>query len=279
MEWLFFSLLTALVWGLNIAFAKRSYEKLSPIFFVTIGSVVSFLTLVPFSLLQGGKFIFWPLVPVAAVACAGYALYYYALEKGKLSLTGTVLETYPLFTIILASIFLQESISLIAKLGIFAILTGLLFISLEHPKEIKNFKAGTWLLWGLGGSAFAGLGDFIAKVMSGGYGAYSYSISFVLGWIIVAFILNLIGPRVVLPKKKTSEFWYAIASSFCLFLGVLFFHLALEKGPASIVTPISATSSIVMIFLAFTWFKEKVTKFQIAGVFITILGVILVSAV
>ncbi|MBI4036087.1 EamA family transporter [Candidatus Daviesbacteria bacterium] len=64
-----------------------------------------------------------------------------------------------------------------------------------------------------------------------------------------------------------------------MFIGVLFFHLALQKGPASIVTPISASSSLVMLFLAFVWFKEKITKFQLTGVFITILGVILVSIV
>lgn len=279
MDWLIFSLLTALVWGLNIAFAKRSYQALSPIFFVSIGSIISFITLVPFSILQGGKFIFWPLVPAAAVACAGYALYYYALEKGKLSLTGTVLETYPLYTIILASLFLQESITTAAKLGIAAILIGLILISLEHPKELKKIKIGTWLLWGIGGAAFAGLGDFIAKIMSTEYGAYSYSISFVVGWTIVALILNFIDHKVAFPKKFTSETFYSIASSFCLFIGVLFFNLALEKGPASIVTPISASSSLVMLFLAFVWFKEKVTKFQIAGVFITILGVILVSAI
>ncbi|MBI4036086.1 EamA family transporter [Candidatus Daviesbacteria bacterium] len=215
MDWLLLSFLTALVWGLNIAFAKRAYKQLSPIDYVSLRGVASVITLIPFSLLQGGKFIFWPLVPAAAIASGGYALYYYALEKGKLSLTGTVLETYPLYTVILASLFLNESITATAKFGIFAILLGLIFISLEHPKEIKNIKIGTWLLWGLGGAVFAGLGDFIAKVMSSEYGAYSYSISFVLGWTIVAVILNLLSSRkFILPRKISPETSYAIASSF-----------------------------------------------------------------
>ena len=275
--WLIFALITAFCWGLSTTFIKKSYESFSPIIAVILGGFAGIIILLPFALINGAKLVFWPLVPVATLAAASYIFYFYALERGKLALTGTVLTIYPLFTIILAALFLSEVTTTIAKIGIVTILFGLIFLSLEKFSGLKNIKLGAWLWWGLTGAALSGLGDFLAKAMVSNFDAYSYSLAFVIGWLITAFVMFMFDKRRTLPKSFNQNAIFLILAEVLLFLGYMFLYLALKDGLASIVVPISASYSVLSLFLALVWLKEKISKPQILGAVLTIIGVIIVS--
>ncbi|KKR80408.1 MAG: hypothetical protein UU73_C0003G0297 [Candidatus Daviesbacteria bacterium GW2011_GWA1_41_61] len=277
--WLIFAILTAILWGVSIALLKRSYTSLTPIMGVLIGAVCGLVTLLPFGLINQGKLVFWPVIPVATVAAATYVFYYYVLEKDKAALIATVQSTYALFTVILAITFLRESITLPAQIGIALIIAGLLFLSIGNPKKIRNIKPGAWLWWGLLAAVLAGSGDFLAKTMVSGFNSYTYMIAFVVGQVIVALVLLLFDRKHLMPLKANRDTFYLIASELTLFIGYLLFYLAFKDGLASIVTPITGAYGVVTLFLALVWLKEKVTKFQILGAIITISGVILVGSV
>jgi len=212
---------------------------------------------------------------VATLVCALFLFEFYALEKGKLSLTGTVLNLYPFFTLLFAGIFLGESISLVAKFGVGLILVGLILISLEDWSEIKAFRVSGWLYWGLAGAFASGFGDFLVKLMINKFNPYSYSLAFVVGWLFIALLL-LAFDRKHIEIRRSKDFLYLILGTVFLFVGYIFLHLALKSGKVSIVTPITASSAAISLLLAFVWLKEKVTRYQIAAVFLIVLGVVLV---
>lgn len=107
--WLFFTLLAALLWGVGQVFIKKGLSHTTPLFNNLFGAVVILAVAIPFALVNGGNLSLVPqMLPLTLVIAALLICYYYILEKGQISLTGTVLASYPLFTVILSSFFLKE---------------------------------------------------------------------------------------------------------------------------------------------------------------------------
>lgn len=244
---------------------------------ILFGALVSVIILVPFALLNGAKLVILPLLPIGTFAAAAYIFYYYALEKGKLSLTATVQSTYPLYTVILATLFLGETLSALGKTGVFAIIIGMLFLSTESPKDLIKTKLGAWLWWGFAAAVLAGIGDFFGKVMVSIYNPYSYSLAFVIGWVSVTLVLLALDRKNISFKKLDKGVIYSLLGNIIIFIGYLFFYLAFQKGPASIVTPITGAYGLISFVLALIWLKEKISKYQILGAIISIIGVYFVS--
>lgn len=275
-NWLIFAILAAFSWGLYAVFIKKSYESAKAATGVVLGAVAALLLLLPFSIAKGAEFIFWPLIPIGALAAASYIFIYYAFEKGKISLMAPVQSTYPLFTVVLAAIFLGETTNLSAKLALVPVILGLILVSSESPRRLLKTGFGNWFWWALGAAALAGFGDFLAKLMVNKYDPYTYSLAFVFGWVIVAGIIAVFGRKnISLRINKGNK--YLLLGNLFLFAGYLFFYLAFETGLASIVTPITAAYSAVALFLSIIWLKEKITTWQLVGVVMTILGVIMIS--
>jgi len=58
-----------------------------------------------------------------------YKIYYYILKDHKSSIISALIYSSPVFTLIVAYIFLKERLSIYGYLGIFSILMGVIFIS------------------------------------------------------------------------------------------------------------------------------------------------------
>jgi bacterial/archaeal transporter family protein len=61
------------------------------------------------------------------------------------------------------------------------------------------------------------------------------------------------------------------------YLGLLFFMFALRTGKISVIAPLTAVYPVVSIALAFIFFREKLNPAQMAGVFLALCSVILIS--
>ena len=275
--WLLFAVLTAICWGLVLASVKRAYSSFSPTTFVLVGSVSAVCILLPFALLNHATLSLYPLLIIATIVSALFIFEFYALEKGKLSLTGTVLNMYPFFTLVFAALFLGESISIFAKVGVGIILFGLVLISLEKLSELKNFRIKSWLFWGLAGALATGFGDFLIKAMITDFNPYSYSLAFVIGWVIVSGVLGIFDRKNV-KVNFSKDFLYLCLGTIFLFSGYIFLHLALKDGLVSVVTPITSASAVISLLLAFVWLKERIFKHQLIGAVFVIAGVIAVSS-
>ena len=59
----------------------------------------------------------------------GYKLYYYVLKDNKTSIISALIYSSPVFTLIVAYIFLKERLSMYGYLGILSILLGVILIS------------------------------------------------------------------------------------------------------------------------------------------------------
>ena len=134
------ALCVSLLWGTVPVVHKYLLTKYQPITIMVLSNVV-YLSLLLVTLIFEQKAFTNDLkkmprtdllIIVSAAVCGlyiGYKLYYYVLKDHKSSIISALIYSSPVFTLIVAYIFLKERLSIYGYLGIFSILLGVMLIS------------------------------------------------------------------------------------------------------------------------------------------------------
>lgn len=276
--WLVFSLLAALLWGVGQIFIKKGFTHLSPLIDNVLATIIDLLLWVPLALFMGVNFQkVLNILPLAIVAGSTYFIYYYAIFKGQVSLTGTILAAYPLTTIILSSLFLREQTSVFQKMAIGLILLGSVLIAMPKNRKVK-FES--WVWWAIMGALLTGFGDFLAKMAVNLSDTYTWLFTLGLAYIPLTLInIALDKKGRIIPKLTLRQAVPAVGGIVMISTGMIFFYLAFGKGLASLVTPVSSSYVVLTAVLAFFFLKERINKIQLVGIFSTSLGIILLGIV
>jgi len=126
-----------------------------------------------------------------------------------------------------------------------------------------------------GASVAWGFSDFL-----GGMRAKRIAITGVVGMTLVGGIL-MAGLGVALgagPWPGFVPLWPAIVSGLGSLLAFGTLYKALSIGPMSVVAPISATYPIVPVLVGLVFWSERPTSLQVAGMALTITGVLLAAS-
>src|SRR5437773_1937877 len=108
--WLLFTLFSAVFWGVGQVVIKKGYQNLSPLFNNVLAAILIPVMVIPLALTHGihpEKIL--AILPLTLVVAIIFLSYYYVIKLGQVSLTGTVISTSPLITVILSLMFLGES--------------------------------------------------------------------------------------------------------------------------------------------------------------------------
>lgn len=137
MNYLIFALLAAFFFGLSPIFGKLGLEGVNPVValcirsFVISGIMLGWLLLnTDISPVTDVTAKTWVLIALEGVCAAlvGQLFYYYALKSGDPSVVVPLIATFPLFTFILATIFLSDKVTLTKVGGLVFILMGIVLI-------------------------------------------------------------------------------------------------------------------------------------------------------
>lgn len=196
--------------------------------------------------------------------------YFKALDLGTVSKVTPVDKTSIVLTLILSSLFLNEKITTIKIISIVLILLGT-FLTIK--KESKDSKENRWILYAILTAVFTSTTTVLSKI---GIENTNTTLITFLRTIVVLIILTTI----TLFKKKykyikdiKSRSWlFIILSGLSTSLSWLFYFKALALGEASIVFPIEKLSLVVSILISIIFLKEKVSKKQITGIIIIVIG-------
>ncbi len=281
MSWLSLAFSAAFVWAIGNVLTKKGFEHVSPLWSNIIFNGMGLLLWVPLGLYLSHFSIHpltWGSFAAIFLAYAAYFLYFYTLSKGELSLTGTLLSTYPVATVILSYIFLGERISSVQVGGILLVIVGSVLISLPEkglPKVVRDYS---WLRWGIISSILIGMGDFLSKYSVNEIGSYSqifYAPIISIGLSAATYIFDKKNRQA--PQIAGKLLIPSLIGLLLLSLGNIFFFVALGKGDASLVAPVSSAYPALMVLLAIIFLKEKVTKKQTVGIATTIVGIVLLG--
>lgn len=198
--------------------------------------------------------------------------YFKALQLGNVNKVTPIDKSSTILTMILAMIFLGESITILKVIAILLIGFGT-YLMIEKKEDTKQAKDGKWLLFAFGSAIFASLTAILGKVGIEGVEsnlgtAIRTIVVLVMAWIVV-FVTKKQGEI----KNMDGKSWrFLILSGLTTGLSWLCYYKALQDGEASIVVPIDKLSIIVTIAFSYFVLKEKLTKKSLLGLVLIITG-------
>jgi uncharacterized membrane protein len=281
MIWFVLSLSAALFWAGGAILVKKGFENIPPLWNNIINNFLALFIFIPVVLFLSSFQLNIPTVQIYGVivaACFLYQFFYYSISRGQISLTGTIVAGYPLVTIILSHIFLHERLFLSQYCGVVLILTGGIGIAIPDKKRPIQKSNLSWVLWGLVGAFTLGSGDFLTKLSINNIGAYSYI--FFESLIINAFsCINYLvdKPHRTVPKIFSKKIKPTLLGIIMHLVGALFFLIAFDHGPASLISPVSSIYPAFVALLAIRFLKEVVTRRQGLSIGIIVIGLITVG--
>lgn len=202
--------------------------------------------------------------------------YFKALQLGDVNKVVPVDKSSTVMAIMLAIIFLGESLSIPGIFGVALILVGtMLMIEKKDVKGMES-KGSSWLFFAIGSAVFAALTSILGKVgMEGIDSNLGTAIRTVvvlgMSWIMI-YVTH---KQSKMHGIKRRDMAFIILSGLATGASWMFFFGALQMGPASIIIPIDKLSILVTIAFSYIVFKEKLTKKSAIGLAGVVAGTLL----
>ncbi|MFZ2969864.1 MAG: DMT family transporter [Minisyncoccia bacterium] len=279
-----FAFIALISWGIGdflIQKSARTFGNYAAIFYITAFGSIAFLPFVyqdlPSLLSFGAEFYLLLFTSVVILFAALFD--FQALKIGKISVIEPIYAFEIPVTAILASFVIKEGISFAQALLIFAILFGIVLVSVRSfDKLYSKIERGVWYA-------------IIATILMGSvnflFGVGSREINpFLVNWFTSIF-LALFSLFYLILKSKTNELVRYWKNKKKLILSVgLFDNLAWIAYsystlyiPIAIATGISESYIAIASSLGIILNKEKLKRHQYIGLTVTILGAIALAYV
>lgn len=278
--WVIFAFLSAFFAGITSILAKCGIRKTDS----NVATFIRTIVVLLFSLLMvaivgsfptlknlSAKTILF-LVLSGLSTGASWLCYFRALQKGNINKVVPIDKSSTVLTIVLATIFLGESITLYKTLGIIAIGVGTLMMIEKKDTENKTEEKG-WLFYAILSAVFASLTSILGKVGIEGVESNLGTAIRTVVVIVMSFIMVSVTGKVKDIKKiDKKELAFILLSGLSTGASWLFYYRALQDGEASIVVPIDKLSILVTIVFSYFVFKEKLGKKAFIGLVLIVAG-------
>ncbi len=273
-----FGLIALMSWGIsNILFkyASREHAPLTNLFYLVGFEVVFTIPLlffIPLSPVSLGIVAF--IVLTAILGFSGLFMYFRGLDTGSVSIVAPIAASSPAVTVLLALLFLNETLSGAQALSVLMIILGSIAVSIvvdkkrvKKPEKAVLYTAAAAVLWGVMAVLMAVILDsihwFMYVVVGRTFGAI------VLGGLIASRRFNF-------RTTRKGLIFSGIGSLFD-FGGFVAFTIGLSQANASIVSPISMAFPAIVVVLAAILLKERMKWYQYISIGVIVAGLVLIS--
>ena len=271
--------ITILLWASSFAAVRAGLQAFTPGHIALFRFLIASVLLAAFTLINRIKLPKLKDIPVIfLLGFLGIAAFHTAQNYGQVTVTAgsaaMIVSSVPIFTAMLATIFLGEKLKLWGWLGIFISFLGVYLIALGEREGVK-FAPGVIVL--LLAAIIAATYFVLQKPYLTRYSALQL-VTYMI-WAGTLFLLvftpGLIDEVTNAPIEAT------IAT---IFLGIfpsavayVTWSYALSRAPASIVASFLYLQPVLAIIIAWIWLNEIPALIAITGGVVTILGVFLVN--
>lgn len=207
---------------------------------------------------------------------ASWLCYFRALQIGDVNKVVPVDKSSTVLTILLAVLFLHETLSWTRGIGMVCIAAGT-YLMIEKKQSTGAAKAGgSWLLYAAGSAVFASLTSILGKIGISGVEsnlgtAIRTGVVLIMSWMMV-FVT---GKGALVRKIPKNELGFICLSGLATGGSWLCYYKALQDGPASVVAPIDKLSILVTILFSYLVFHEKLSKKAAVGLILVVGGTLL----
>ena len=207
---------------------------------------------------------------------ASWLCYFRALQIGDVNKVVPVDKSSTVLTILLAALFLHETLSWTRGIGMVCIAAGT-YLMIEKKQSTGSAKAGgSWLLYAAGSAVFASLTSILGKIgITGVESNLGTAIRTVVVLIMSWMMVFVTGKGAQVRKIPKNELGFICLSGLATGGSWLCYYKALQDGPASVVAPIDKLSILVTILFSYLVFHEKLSKKAAVGLILVAGGTLL----
>ena len=282
--WVLYAFGSALFAGLTAILAKCGIRKTDS----TVATAIRTIVVLAFSwgmvLLVGseaqlaeisGRTLLF-LVLSGLATGASWLCYFRALQIGDVNKVVPVDKSSTVLTILLAALFLHETLSWTRGIGMVCIAAGT-YLMIEKKQSTGSAKAGgSWLLYAAGSAVFASLTSILGKIgITGVESNLGTAIRTVVVLIMSWMMVFVTGKGAQVRKIPKNELGFICLSGLATGGSWLCYYKALQDGPASVVAPIDKLSILVTILFSYLVFHEKLSKKAAVGLILVVGGTLL----
>ena len=282
--WVLYAFGSALFAGLTAVLAKCGIRRTDS----TVATAIRTIIVLVFSWLMvfiagsqdtlsaiGGKTLLFLILSGLATG-ASWLCYFHALQIGDINKVVPVDKSSTVLTILLAVIFLHESLNAAKGAGIVLIAVGTYLMIEKKQSDGAAKKGGSWLLYAAGSAVFASLTSILGKIGISGVEsnlgtAIRTGVVLLMSWMMV-FVT---GKGQLVRAVPKGELGFICLSGLATGGSWLCYYKALQDGPASVVAPIDKLSILVTILFSYLVFHEKLTKKSAIGLVLVVGGTLL----
>lgn len=204
---------------------------------------------------------------------ASWLCYFRALQLGDINKVVPIDKSSTILTIILAFIFLHESISLPKAIGIVLIAAGTFLMIEKKDVEPGQQKGKSWILYAAGSAVFASLTSILGKIgisnVESNLGtAVRTCVVLLMAWVMVL----VTGKQHTIRDIPKKELGFICLSGIATGASWMCYYKALQDGPASVVVPVDKLGILVTVAFSYVVFHEKLSKKSAAGLVSIVAG-------
>ena len=282
--WVLYAVGAAFFAGITAILAKCGIRETDSTVATAIRTVVVliFAWLMVFVVGSGGQITAlsaktWAFLILSGLATGGsWLCYFKALQLGEVNKVVPIDKSSTVLTILLAFVFLHESVSVAKAIGVVGIALGT-FLMIEKKDVAKKETTGHgWFFYAVGAAVFASLTAILGKVGIEGVEsnlgtAIRTVVVLVMAWVMV-FVTGKQHTLRHVPKK---EIGFICLSGLATGGSWLCYYHALQDGLASVVVPIDKLSILVTILFSYVVFYETLNRRSAVGLVAIVAGTLL----
>lgn len=269
------ALVAALLWGSGDFSGGFATRKASPFQVLVLSAMSGIVVLSAAALFSresppSGMGILWSLLAGLAGAI-GITSLYTALARGNTAAVAPISAVLGAALPVGFTFFTQGALALIQVIGFGLAFIGIWMVSMSTAVSGTKDNKGLWLAF-LAGAGFGGYFIFIGQVETSGV---FLPLLFARGVMLVMALFMLVFNRLPFPSIRRNPI--ALVAGLLDSTGNVLFLLALGLSRLDFAVVISSLYPAVTVLLAALVLKEKVAKWQKAGVLVCLATIILIS--
>ena len=205
---------------------------------------------------------------------ASWLCYFRALQLGDVNKVVPIDKSSTILTMLLAMLFLGESITWLKVLCMAAIAVGT-YLMIDRKQSVSKKTSKAWVIYAVLSAIFAAATSILGKVgihdVESNLGTMLRT-AVVLGmaWMMV-FVT---GKRKMVFQTTKKEVVFISLSGLATGASWLCYYKALQMGPASVVVPIDKLSILVTIAFSYFVLREKLSWKSLGGLALIVSGTI-----
>ena len=281
-----YALVNAFLFALHNMFTKKALRYSNPATAVISGLLINII------FLWGLSIVFAPLSSLTSASILIFAvvglfqpgltrlLSYKGIDTLGVAITDPIRATTPLFSAMMAIIFLGEKLTLPIAVATLMIIAGIILLSWRNG-SMKLTGSAVFLWYPIAASALAGATHVVRKV---GLAAVPHPLVAAAVTATSSFVVSILTLWYVERSQETWKMnrhcvWWFLAAGLTISIAMVCIYYALDLGKVSVVIPIASTGPFFSLILAATFLRdvERVTSRIVLSAAMIVGGVVLLA--